>query len=346
MKPHLGPVLAGLLALVLVVVTASAYSTANDWAARVDGRDISERDFLDELAAFRENQGLEQFFPGLGQSGEGAVPADLSSVWLSRLIQQELVEQLAAEGGIRVSERHRQQAEAVNIQQFQGEDVWRSFPRWFRDRSLDRDALFLAVVEAVGGIPTEADLRAQYEAIQEELLQACASHILVETLELAADLKAQLDAGADFGELAGERSIDQNSGPQGGDLGCQFRGSYVEPLDSEVFTLPLDTLSDPIETQFGFHLVKVAKREVASFEEVREELAQRAQAAAQERFGRVFLERLEGAEIQINPKYGKFEISLEGPRVVPPVAPDPPDRLPVGGEPEQELPPGAFQPSP
>lgn len=321
-----------LVAVVLLVATGTAYTSANDWAAVVDGHEVPERDFLEELAEFRDNEGLAQSFSGLGQAGQGAVPADLASVWLTRLIQQELIDQIAEDRGIRATEVHRQQAEQINIRQFQSEQVWASFPPWFRDRMLDRDARFIAVVEAVGGSPTEAELAEAYEAGQEELLQACASHILVETKEQADALKAQLDAGADFAALAQAHSIDEGSVAQGGDLGCQSRGSYPEPFDSQVFTLPLDTVSDPVETQFGFHIIKVASREVTPFEEVRQELAQRVQAEAQERFARLLFELIEKADIEVNPKYGKFEISVQGPRVATPLPPRPPDRLPVGGD--------------
>lgn len=337
-------VVAGALATLLVAgVAVTAYTDANDWAARVDGIEISERRFLDELAQFRENPTLEQ---GLGGGSDGTVPSQLAGLWLSRLVQQELVERLADEQGVRPTQQHVQTAESIEIQQFGGEEAWGAFPEWFRDRLVVRDAVFLAVIEEVGGTPTEADLLREYESSQEEFLQACASHILVETREEADAVKAELDAGGDFAVVATERSIDEGSAARGGDLGCQRRESYVEPFDSQVFTLPLNTVSDPIETQFGFHIAKVAAREVTPFEEVRPELAQRALAAAQERFARVLLERIEGADVQVNPKYGRFEVDVQGPRVVAPEPPAPPDRLPVGGGSEEAPPPGIFPTGP
>lgn len=336
-----------LVSLTLVALAGTGYSVANDWAAIVDDHEISERDFLEELGQFRKNEGLAQFFPGLGQSQQGAVPSDLASVWLGRLIQQELVDRIFAERGLTVTDAHRQQAEQINLQQFQGESVWQSFEPWFRQRMLDRDARFIAVVEAVGGQPTEAQLREAYVANQESFLQACSAHILVETLAEAQAIRAQLDAGADFAELAAEHSIDPGSGAQGGDLGCQRRGSFVEPFDSQVFTLPLNTVSEPIQTQFGFHLMLVSSRDVAPFEEVRGELEQQVAGQAQQELGQVLFDLVAEAEITVNPKYGTFEISPSGPQVLPPTPPSPPDGLPVDGElPGTGIPEFEFTPPP
>ncbi len=89
---------------------------------------------------------------------------------------------------------------------------------------------------------------------------AVASHILVDTEAEAADLKMQLDEGADFEELARKHS-QCPSGKAGGSLGQFSRGQMVPEFDEVIFSdLPLGTVSEPVKTDFGHHLIKVQQR--------------------------------------------------------------------------------------
>ncbi len=83
-----------------------------------------------------------------------------------------------------------------------------------------------------GGL-SEEELRAQYEADPQQFQSATVSHILVETEEEAQDVLDRLEAGEDFAALAQELSQDPGSAQNGGSLGEQPRGQYVEPF-SEV----------------------------------------------------------------------------------------------------------------
>lgn len=89
---------------------------------------------------------------------------------------------------------------------------------------------------------------------------AAARHILVATKEQCEELKAQIEAGADFGELAKQYSSCP-SGKQGGDLGTFKRGQMVKPFDDVVFSAPLNTVQGPVQTQFGYHLIEVTARQ-------------------------------------------------------------------------------------
>ena len=68
------------------------------------------------------------------------------------------------------------------------------------------------------------------------------------------DLKAQLDDGADFAELARANS-DCPSGSQGGDLGSFGRGAMVPEFETAAFALEVGEVSGPVETDFGYHLI-------------------------------------------------------------------------------------------
>lgn len=89
---------------------------------------------------------------------------------------------------------------------------------------------------------------------------ASARHILVSSEDKANDLKGQIEAGADFAELAKANSTCPSS-RQGGDLGSFGPGQMVPEFDSVVFSAPVGTVQGPVKTQFGFHLLEVTSRQ-------------------------------------------------------------------------------------
>ncbi|WP_299152755.1 peptidylprolyl isomerase [uncultured Tateyamaria sp.] len=101
-----------------------------------------------------------------------------------------------------------------------------------------------------------------------------ASHILLETEEEAIAVKAEIDAGADFAETAKEKSTGP-SGPNGGELGWFGTGAMVPSFEAAVITLEPGEVSDPVQTQFGWHVIVLNETRVPdqpTLEEVREEL--------------------------------------------------------------------------
>ena len=90
--------------------------------------------------------------------------------------------------------------------------------------------------------------------------QAVACHILVKTEAEAADLKARVAAGEEFAALAKEHSSCP-SGQSGGSLGQFNQGQMVPEFDAVIFSdHPIGEVSDPIKTQFGYHLIVVEQR--------------------------------------------------------------------------------------
>ena len=137
---------------------------------------------------------------------------------------------------------------------------------------------------AEGAITDEAVAAAYAEryAGAEPEVEFHASHILVETEEKAAALKDELDGGADFAALAREHSTGP-SGRQGGDLGWFTDDMMVPEFQQAVETLSPGEVSDPVQTDFGWHLVLLQEtREKAApgLEEVRDDIASELQQAA------------------------------------------------------------------
>lgn len=78
--------------------------------------------------------------------------------------------------------------------------------------------------------------------------------------ERAEEIREEILEGADFAELAREESADEGSAALGGDLGTFPRGMMVPEFDSAAFDAPLETTTEPVGTQFGWHLIKVTSR--------------------------------------------------------------------------------------
>ncbi len=112
-----------------------------------------------------------------------------------------------------------------------------------------------------------------------------ASHILVETEEEAIAVKETVDGGADFAATARDKSIGP-SGPNGGELGWFSSGMMVPPFEAATIALGVGEVSDPVQTQFGWHVIKLnetRQADIPTLEDVRAELTQElSQIKAQE----------------------------------------------------------------
>ncbi|MGD9332197.1 MAG: peptidylprolyl isomerase [Desulfobacterales bacterium] len=91
------------------------------------------------------------------------------------------------------------------------------------------------------------------------MTKASARHILVDSQAQCEELKQEIEAGADFADVARQHSKCP-SGRQGGDLGEFGPGQMVKEFDEVVFSGALNTVLGPVRTQFGFHLLEVTQR--------------------------------------------------------------------------------------
>lgn len=144
---------------------------------------------------------------------------------------------------------------------------------------------------------SDEDLEAYYKQQASELAseERRAAHILIEDGESASEtmseIQGRLESGEDFADLAEEFSVDSMSAEQGGDLGFAERGIYDEAFEEALFALEKGEVSEPVDTSFGVHLIKlldVRRSEVPSLEEMETELRRElAQRQAQDRFAEV-----------------------------------------------------------
>ncbi|HEY1337468.1 MAG TPA: peptidylprolyl isomerase [Bryobacteraceae bacterium] len=145
---------------------------------------------------------------------------------------------------------------------------------------------------------SDADLHKYYDEHQADYEQAHARHILIRTqgsplpvkpgqkdlteaeaLAKAQEIRKKIAAGVDFAAVATQESDDTQSGPNGGELGTFHHGQMVPTFEQAAFALKPGELSEPVKTQFGYHLIKLESKETKSFDEVRPEISKKLQPA-------------------------------------------------------------------
>jgi parvulin-like peptidyl-prolyl isomerase len=149
--------------------------------------------------------------------------------------------------------------------------------------------------ELVGSAKVDAAaVQSYYDQHKGEYEQVRASHILIrfkdspaparpgqkdlteeEALAKIKDLREKVTKGGDFAAIAKAESDDTGSGANGGSLGSFGRGQMVPPFEQAAFTLPVGQISEPVKTQFGWHIIKVDDHSSRKFEEVKPQIENR-----------------------------------------------------------------------
>lgn len=238
----------------------SVGSVGEEAVATVDGESITANDLYQLMVSVIGSQAVEQ------------------------LITEKLIDNEAAKQNIAVSEdeinaefeeiKSNFPDEATFNMQLQYMGIT---PEQFKDQ-LASEMKLRKLVEPEIEV-TDEEIQQYYDNNQSQFgtpEQVRASHILVkkEDKELAEKILAEVKNGGDFAELAKEYSED-GSAAQGGDLGFFGRGQMVAPFEEAAFSLDVNEISDLVESQFGYHIIKVTDKqeaEVTPFEEVKEDI--------------------------------------------------------------------------
>jgi parvulin-like peptidyl-prolyl isomerase len=260
-----------LLALAATFVAACGSSdsskTVPPGAVALVGDKPIEKAELDRLLVQTKTnyEAQKQDFPEVGTPQYET----LKSTLLKGLVQQAQWEQAGAAMGVRVSEKELDtRLDALKQQYFKGdEDKFKAaldkegltveqLREQLRARLLS-DKIYSAVIKKVK--VTDAEIKAYYDNHKAQYAQPESRevrHILVKKRALADELYAKLRNGADFAKLARKYTQDESSKASGG-LYTAYRGKSVEPFDKFVFAAEKGAPSQPIKTEFGWHVIEV-----------------------------------------------------------------------------------------
>ena len=269
--------------------------------ARVNGAGIAQEAVAREASrltnqerALHEQMGQE-YDDVLAGAGGALHALGVQASALEILTRSELYRQAASEYGIQLSEdevnaRFVQEYEKV-LQDYglteellvtylgERQQTLTSFLDEIRatvESQLRNEALRHYVIGAIA--PTDDQLKTYFKAnIEEYVVEegTRASHILVEDETTAQDVYRQLQAGADFAELASEYSTDTASKDRGGDLDWFGPSQMDHGFAEAAYALDLGEFSEPVRTQFGYHIILLTGRRTATapaFEEIRSEI--------------------------------------------------------------------------
>lgn len=215
----------------------------NSTVAIIDGTEITETDFVDTLKQRYGNATLEEMIQRYILS-EAAENVDISEEEI-----EEEVNKFRSNFGIEDDE------ELLELLRAQFKIEAESMDAFIQEYIVP--PLVLQKLSSTDVEISEEQKQAYYEENKEQFAeQVEASHILVEDEATAQEVLDKLEAGEDFAELAKEYSID-GSGASGGELGFFGKGRMVPPFEEAAFSMEIDEISDPVQSDFGYHIIKV-----------------------------------------------------------------------------------------
>jgi hypothetical protein len=339
----------GLFALVLALVAGACGNSLGDTirpaAATVNGETITQEELDDELEAIQANEdyiaSIEQGGLAVNGTGDGTLTNAFVSRVLTRQIFLKLVHDEFVKRDLELTDEDRAGAEPGVAQSVGGEEIFKKFPKAYRDTLVRRNAEVAVLQTELGGpAVTDEAVREFYEANTDQFAQTCPSHILFGVTDDSGQLdqeatagqldrltteataaKAEIDGGADFAAIAAQRSVDASNKDQGGDLECGPAGRFVPEFETAMDALAIGAVSGPVTTQFGVHLIKVNDRKPQSLEEAEPQIRQQLQGEGEQAFSQFLQEALAEADVTVNPRYGRFTKEGQSPGVIPPDAP-------------------------
>jgi peptidyl-prolyl cis-trans isomerase C len=297
-----------------------ASAAAGGAIARINGKEIARGDFDKQLERTRAR------FQRAGRAVAPALEARLKENLVRKLVEESLIAQKAQAEGVAITPEELAAKVSEHKARFGSEKAFASFLERTSqteadvaadlEKSVLRDKLFAKLLAS--GEPTEADAKKYYEENLDKYKQKeqiRASHILVKVEKDTSDKdkKAKLaeakkilaevkKAGANFEEIAKKYS----EGPtkdRGGDLGLFTRGRMVKPFEDAAFAAKAGDIVGPVETQFGFHIIKVFEKtaeQQRTFDEVKDSIMTSLKARQKSKATRELLDKLKAdAQVEI-----------------------------------------------
>jgi foldase protein PrsA len=309
--------------LASAALLAACGDVSNPAAAVVEGETISKDEVQSSLERFVASPQFEQL--GNEQDPE-SVKRQYEQSFLTRLIRRTVLEKAAAESGVEVTDSDVTERLDQLKQDFESEEAFlaeverqgttiEEVEGFVRD-SLLEEALRAEVSKDVG--PTEEEIQEFYDANVDRFTEIHTAHILVETNREAVGIRDQLDAASPgdveelFAELANEHSLDTGSGRNGGDLGFVDPTTLVPEYSQAAADLELGEISNPVRSQFGFHIIRMIDRRIRPLTDVQEQITQQLTGEAGEQAWQEFIQQAyQDADIEVNSRYGELDLETQ-----------------------------------
>lgn len=205
---------------------------------------------------------------------------------LNVLIIEKIVRLEAEKENIEVTKDDIQAEMDKMIEEFGGEEAFNNALTFYgvtradMEYDIEMNLYLERLLEPVIEI-TEDEMKNYFEENKDSFAQkeeVKARHILVEDEESAREVKEKIDKGGDFEELAKEYSTDTGTKDKGGDLGYFGKGKMVKEFEDAAFSLDIGEVSEPVKSEYGFHIIKVEDRKEAkeaNYEESKEEIREK-----------------------------------------------------------------------
>lgn len=204
---------------------------------------------------------------------------------LDRMIDQKLIQQAAKEKGVTATEEQIRERMDEMKEQLGGDASFQMYLAQYgiTEESLKQDVRHQLLIEGLLKPEikvSEEEMKAYFEENKDmfgEPEKVKARHILVKSEAQAKEIRAKLDQGESFEELAKQYSTDEASKANGGDLGYFARGDMVPEFEEVAFSLKPGETSQPVKSQFGYHIIRVEDHQQpvpAKYEDKKEEIRQ------------------------------------------------------------------------
>lgn len=202
---------------------------------------------------------------------------------LETMITNEIVKQEADKAKVKVSDEDIDAEYENYINYYGGEESFNSMLQMYGmsadDVRKDIENSLLTEKVIASTIEVKDDELKKYfdenAANYETSAEVAAKHILVETEEDAKKVQERLNAGEEWDKLAAEMSTDKSNKDKGGDLGFFGEGVMVEAFQTAAFAQEVGTISEPVQTDYGFHIINVYDKKEATpavFEDVKDKV--------------------------------------------------------------------------
>lgn len=299
------------------VIQKDPEAEKNAVVAKVNGHVITKEEFDRELDYYKNSFELQFGSDVWNQDIDGKKFIDVvKEQVIETLIYNELVLEEAQRQGIEVTQQETDQEIQAVKDLYEDEQQYQQL---LETQGLSEEQfaekIELGLIESkfrekvlVDVTVSEEEIKDYYDKNQKEFKNDTikASHILLDTREEAEEVLAKAKTGENFAELAKKYSVEPDAETSGGDLGEFGYGAMVEPFEQAAFALDKGEISDIVETQFGYHIIKVFDKtivDVTSFEEVRDQIENNLLYDKQKvKYNQILTELREQAEIDTYPR--------------------------------------------